>query len=203
MRRRLWLLLVTCWLLPAPGHAAERIVYTRPDGGVSVVNPAPACLAELARPLGTPSGPSQCPALGLAGAEALEWIRQQVVPPEATNVRIVDSASLPPRQETDSQGDSRVVRNAWRDQGGQIVVDRQVLGPHWSALLPRLRAVLPEADRGRLADWLNAVEEAVRTRDAPRIRGLLTSLQQDAARRPPAGVMATVEQTFRVKGFTP
>lgn len=100
--------------LPALWAQNEVIVFTRPDGGVSVVNPAPECLAQLQRPLGSPTVPGQCPVSGLTLAGALDWIRQKDVPANATHVTVRDRSELSP---------SRRFRDAWRIQAGVVHVD--------------------------------------------------------------------------------
>ena len=71
---------------------AQRIVYTRPDGGVSVVYPAPEYVARFA-----------------TEAEALEAIQAKGVPTNAMNVHICDEFVIPA---------SRRFRNCWRQVGG-------------------------------------------------------------------------------------
>lgn len=66
----------------------KAIVYTRPDGGVSIVHPAPGAR----RPKETE-------------AEFVERIRQKDVPKDATNVRIIDKSGVP---------SDRTFRNAWK-----------------------------------------------------------------------------------------
>lgn len=95
-------------LVAAPAAGAgdhERIVYTRPDGGVSVIAPDPQCLQQLMRPWGTPQSPGECPALGLTRRQAVEWVRDKDVPVGATGGAIIDRGSLPV---------SRRFRAAWR-----------------------------------------------------------------------------------------
>ena len=200
---RLSICTLVVWLFAASVAWAqpEVITYTRPDGGVSVLVPAPACLADLQRPPG-PLVAGYCPPLGLTRAQALEWVRQKDVPATASNVRLVDQATLPPREEVDAQGDPRPVRDAWRLAAGQIQIDRTVLGPSWRTLVQRLRLVMPETDRTRFAAWLDAVERAARAQDAAQLRALLGSLRTDAQRPAPA-VLAEIERTFQVKGVAP
>ena len=69
----------------------KRIVYTRPDGGVSVVGVSPEYLARF---------PTE--------ADALAALRPIVVPPGATNVTEVGLTALP---------STRRFRNAWRQVG--------------------------------------------------------------------------------------
>ena len=67
------------------------IVYSRPDGGVSIVNPAPRHLAELI-------------AIGMTEAEAIATIQAKDVPINATDVEVMEQALIPV---------SREFRNAW------------------------------------------------------------------------------------------
>ena len=69
----------------------KRIVYTRPDGGVSVVVPAPNFVAEF---------PDE--------TAAIASIRAKDVPVDATNVEVIEQAEIPT---------SRVFRNAWEKSG--------------------------------------------------------------------------------------
>lgn len=71
--------------------ATKRIVYTRTDGGVCVVVPAPEYLARFE-----------------TEQEALEALRTKVVPPGMTNVRVCDMAELPA---------TRRFRGCWRQHG--------------------------------------------------------------------------------------
>ena len=71
--------------------STKRIVYTRPDGGVSVVCPAPEYVARFT-----------------TEAEALDAIRAKDVPADAANVYVCDVAEVPA---------SRRFRNCWRQVG--------------------------------------------------------------------------------------
>ena len=71
--------------------STKRIVYTRPDGGVSVVCPAPEYVARFT-----------------TEAEALDAIRAKDVPADAANVYVCDVAEVPA---------SRRFRNCWRQAG--------------------------------------------------------------------------------------
>lgn len=75
---------------------AKRIIYTRPDGGVSVVVPArPQRQDETEQ-------------------EYLAAIQAKAVPANATNVRTIEHTDLPA---------SRRFRNHWRDSSGSVVPD--------------------------------------------------------------------------------
>ena len=69
----------------------KRIVYERPDGGVSQIVPAPEFVQQLM------DG-------GMTEAQAIEAVRQKDVPAGATKVEIIDASDLP----------SRELRNRWR-----------------------------------------------------------------------------------------
>jgi hypothetical protein len=76
---------------------AKVIVYTRPDGGVSVCVPNPDARQQ-----------------GETVAAFLQRIAAKDVPADATNVRAADTADLPA---------SRRWRDAWRDVAGAVGVD--------------------------------------------------------------------------------
>lgn len=70
----------------------KKIVYTRPDGGVSVI--IPASKESLEKSLGT-----------LTVLEYEDHVRSRSIPGDAINVRSIDDVDLP----------SREFRNAWED----------------------------------------------------------------------------------------
>lgn len=76
---------------------SERIIYTRPDGGVSVVVPMQEFLARF---------PS-------AGAGMLA-VKARSVPLDATDVKMVEADDVP---------SDRTFRNAWRQSGGVFSTD--------------------------------------------------------------------------------
>jgi len=73
----------------------KRIVYSRPDGGVSVVSPAPEYIAQLVTE-------------GATEDEAIAIVQEKDVPPDATNIEVMEFALLP---------SSREFRNAWEKPG--------------------------------------------------------------------------------------
>jgi hypothetical protein len=75
----------------------KRIIYTRADGGVSVLNPAPNGRRE-----------------NESDSDWLARIIAKDVPQDATGVRIVDESEIP----TD-----RTFRNAWKADGESLVTD--------------------------------------------------------------------------------
>ena len=66
----------------------EKILFTRPDGGVTVVTPAQGV--------------------------SIETVLARSIPPDATDVTVVDSAVLP---------SDRTYRSAWRQSGATVNVD--------------------------------------------------------------------------------
>lgn len=74
----------------------KRIVYSRPDGGVSIVVPAPEMVARFD-----------------TEAEALAAIQAKDVPADATNVEIMDLNQIPV---------SREFRDAWEKPGAGVPV---------------------------------------------------------------------------------
>ena len=71
------------------------IVYSRPDGGITVVHPAPKRIAEL---MGG----------GMTEDEAIAVVQAKSVPADATNVEVMDRALIPA---------SREFRDAWEKNG--------------------------------------------------------------------------------------
>jgi hypothetical protein len=91
-----------------------KIVYTRPDGGVSVVHPAPQWLAKVLDDTdGDPQFPNE--------AAAMAFLLTKDVPPGSTDVNVVTDGAIP----TD-----RTFRGAWEQTAGSITVD-----------MPKARAV--------------------------------------------------------------
>lgn len=74
------------------------IVYSRPDGRVSVVNPAPRHIAELM-------------AGGITEDEAIASVQAKDVPLDATNVEIMEQSLILT---------SREFRNAWEKSGAGV-----------------------------------------------------------------------------------
>jgi hypothetical protein len=77
--------------------SSKVIVYTRADGGVSVVRPAPASRLD-----------------GEAENDWLARVTAKAVPMDASNVGIVDASTLPPE---------RNFRAAWTVAGREVTVD--------------------------------------------------------------------------------
>lgn len=78
----------------------KRIVFARLDGGVSVTVPDPDYMAILMAD--TPAGQ------GLTEAQALASVQARSVPGDATNIEIMEVATIP---------NSREFRNAWEKPG--------------------------------------------------------------------------------------
>ena len=80
---------------------AKIIVYTRPDGGVSVVNLSPRAIAE------TFGGSEEA---ALSGAQ----VNRKIVPPGSTDVTVINAVTVP---------NDRWFRDAWFNTAGAIDVD--------------------------------------------------------------------------------
>jgi len=87
-------------LVATEALAADVIVYSRQDGGVSVVSPSPRYMAELI-------------ASGLSEEQALKVVMQKDVPADALGATILDAATLP----------TEAFRHAWRLSGARVSVD--------------------------------------------------------------------------------
>lgn len=81
----------------------KKIIYTRPDGGVSIVGPAP--ITDLRKI-------QQFNNMTQAEYEAHVWERS--VPKDAINPQYIDEADIP---------DDRYFRNAWKQNGKKALVD--------------------------------------------------------------------------------
>ena len=79
----------------------KKILYTRPDGGVSIVVPTPK--KDLERVLGS-----------LTDIEYEDHVRQRSIPIDAINVRDIDDSDLP---------SDREFRNAWVDVTPESTID--------------------------------------------------------------------------------
>lgn len=120
----------------------KRIIYTRPDGGVSIIGPAPEFIA------------------GFDGTEdeALAFIQAKDVPADAVDAVQVDETIIP----TD-----RTYRNAWRQAGGNISVDmpaaRVIHANHIEAAKRKLARDLIE--REMMGENVTAEKTALRAID--------------------------------------
>ena len=74
------------------------ILYTRPDGGVSIVVPTPETLAKFE-----------------TEDDAIAHVRGRSVPDDATKIRVIDNSSIPAK---------RTFRDAWVDGTDKAVTDR-------------------------------------------------------------------------------
>lgn len=79
----------------------RKIVYTRPDGCVSIIIPAPKELLE--RVLGP-----------LTQAEYEQHVKDRSIPADAINIREIDDSNIPP---------SREFRDAWVDVTPESTID--------------------------------------------------------------------------------
>ena len=77
---------------------AKVILYTGPDGGVSVITPTPETLAKFE-----------------TEDEAIAYVRGKDVPDGATKVRVIDKSAIP---------EKRTFRDAWVDGTDKAVTDR-------------------------------------------------------------------------------
>ena len=108
----------------------KAIIYTRPDGGLSIVSPAEGARLAISVDInGQSLGPYEprpvdsivrgWPVTGAVAqwAESEEQFLARIiakdVPAAATNVKVIDPASLP----------DRTFRNAWKHDTGSVVVD--------------------------------------------------------------------------------
>jgi hypothetical protein len=178
----------------------KKIIYTRPDGGVSVVHPAEG--ARLAHGVRSVDGkfervgPTQpidrffrrWPVDGMVADwaetedEFIARVAARSVPADATNVRVVDESEIP--------GD-RVFRDAWKDAGGKLDVDFAKAQEITKERLRRERAPLLEVldvqfmravETG--ADTTAIVAEKQRLRDLPALADSAGSLDQLKALKP-------------------
>ena len=73
------------------------ILYTRPDGGITVCHPTPETLAKFE-----------------TEDEAIAYVRGKDIPDGATKIRVVDKSAIP---------DNRKFRDAWVSGDAEAVVD--------------------------------------------------------------------------------
>jgi len=85
----------------------KKIIYTRPDGGVSVVHPMSKESVGKLEPK----------VLGMSDAEYIDWIKNKDVPADATNIMVVDESELPK---------DRSNRDKWVIKSGKIEVDATI-----------------------------------------------------------------------------
>jgi hypothetical protein len=113
----------------------KKIIYTRPDGGLSVVHPAPNAKKE-----------------DESEDQFIERLVQKDVPADATNVRVVEAAAIP---------SDRSFRDAWKDEAGAIAVDMPKAREIHRNALRRLRKPKLEAlDIEQLKNLGNAAKLA-------------------------------------------
>ena len=178
------------------------IVYTRPDGGLSVVHPAPwarLCKAitppeaeretfaprpfdQLVREHGTPDLQPEWAETEQAFAER---IRAKDVPADATDVQIVDQAALPA---------DRDFRAAWKAGTGAVQIDMPKAVEIHKDRLRALRAPLLEALDVQAMRALEAKDEAALAEIATRKQALrdVTKAAEIAAATTPEELKAAV-----------
>lgn len=81
----------------------KRVIYSRSDGFVEVLSPAPKEIVGMVVPS----------VLSMDETAFLTWIANKDAPRSATNVAIIDESALPPRTN----------RNLWRWNGTAITVN--------------------------------------------------------------------------------
>lgn len=114
-----------------------RIIYTRADGGCSVVMPAP----HGRRFLDTGASlPAKMTADEIAAAVSAGIVESDdaflkrimsTLPPDAKNVRVVDASDIP---------SDRTFRGAWRNNAGKLHVDMPAARELWRDKMRRARA---------------------------------------------------------------
>jgi hypothetical protein len=88
----------------------KRIIYTRPDGGVSIIVPDKA-MFDPASPVREPIKEKL-----VTEQDVFDWFLRSVVPEDAIDVRIIDLKDHPHLLD-------RSFRNAWEQSGGAIEVN--------------------------------------------------------------------------------
>lgn len=147
----------------------RKIIFTRPDGGLSVVNPVLNTIREV-------------PGFTEADAEQRAWDR---LPPDAINPRFVDDADIP----TD-----RSFRNGWKDTGTAVDHDMPKCREIQREKIRSKRAKLfAEAD----ATFAKALEAWLQTQNVPQaITDAMTNRQalRDAPADPAIDAAKTPEE---------
>ena len=166
------------------------VVFTRPDGNISIVHPVQGFLRELQngfidservnnlcswmnRPDQTVTEKYKrdmkfkLSTTGLTEDEALDFIRRRDVPVDATAVQIVDKESLPK---------DRYFRNTWRQAAGKVFVDMNL------AKEQRMKEIRTERDK-RLKDsdgpFMRAMEREEGANDLKAMRQALRDIPQN------------------------
>ncbi len=111
---------------------AKRIIYTRPDGGVSIVVPTPETLAN-------PDFSDD--------ADLNAHLLARSIPDDASNVEIVDDTVVPA---------NRTFRSAWRQTGAIVVVNMPAAR---QLHLQRIRTVRDDVLARTDTDFVRAVED--------------------------------------------
>ena len=179
------LLVAVLACLPASLEAESVIVYVRPDGGLSVLSPAPGLVVQFLR-FGTPTGtvawsgppqtsPQDVMSLAEAEAAALAYVRTKDVPADATGVMIMDRNQLP--------GDRRF-REAWRKLGATVSVNLPAARAHRAAEIRaevRRRMTKSNDDRALIDPVADAALMAAHGTYQTQLRALLRSVNADLA----------------------
>lgn len=131
----------------------KRIIYTRPDGGISVIIPAEEARIE-----------------GQSENEFIAWVRSKDVPADATNVQIVDEEDIP----TD-----RTFRNAWKQcpKGLPTVDMEKARDIHRD----RLRAIRKPKLENLDVEFMRAVEGGKSTTEIAAAKQALRDITKDPA----------------------
>lgn len=131
----------------------KRIIYTRPDGGISVIIPAEAARLK-----------------GESDAKFAARIRDKDVPADAANVQIVDEADIP----TD-----RTFRNAWKQcpKGLPTVDMEKARDIHRD----RLRAIRKPKLENLDVEFMRAVEGGKSTTEIAAAKQALRDITKDPA----------------------
>lgn len=134
----------------------EKIIYTRPDGGISVVHPAEGfrlatalkqngkilVRSEVAVPVDSLRRGWPIPGVTAQWAETegefVARVRAKVVPADAINVQVVDGSTIP---------SDRTFRDAWAVNGGAVAVD-----------MPKAREIHKDRMRSERAPKLAALD---------------------------------------------
>lgn len=131
------------------------IIYTRPDGGLSVVNPSQMArlalsvtVANVKHEAATPQPVDRFLRLWPVAGAVAEWaeteeefiarVAAKVVPADASNVQIVGQESIPA---------DRSFRNAWKAAPGRVEVD-----------MPKARDIHRDALRAKRAPLMAALD---------------------------------------------
>ena len=117
----------------------------------------------------------------------------------------IDPVTLPERDQVDAEGDKCSCRNAWRANGGQVVIDDTKIPPNWPGLVKRLRVHLKPRQKLILASELASLRDAMENADKELAREVVRTIvqrQRDEAIFT-APEWATLVATFQAKRIDP